>query len=134
MTLLALAADETLLILKIVFLVLLYGFILLVVRSATKDFGGAPQESIILGAAEAAALREKLGVQPRSLRLRVLSGPGLPSGKIVDISAATIIGREDDVGIRLDGDEFASGQHARLDPRTDGRLGRGPAARRTARS
>ena len=53
MTLLALAADETLLILKIVFLVLLYGFILLVVRSATKDIGGAPQESIILGAAEA---------------------------------------------------------------------------------
>ena len=56
MTVGELAADETLLILKIVFLVLLYGFILLVVRSATKDIGGAPQESIILGAAEADAL------------------------------------------------------------------------------
>ncbi|MEP7225661.1 MAG: FHA domain-containing protein [Actinomycetota bacterium] len=120
MTLLALAADETLLILKIVFLVLLYGFILLVVRSATKDIGGAPQESIILGAGEAAVLREELGVQPRSRRLRVLGGPGLRSGKTVDIVSATIIGREDDVGIRLDGDEFASGQHARFEPRADG--------------
>lgn len=120
MTLLALAADETLLILKIVFLVLLYGFILLVVRSATKDIGGAPQESIILGAAEANALREELGVRPRSARLRVQGGPGLPTGKRIDLSAATVIGREDGVGIRLDADEFASGQHARIDSRADG--------------
>lgn len=120
MTLLALAADETLLILKIVFLVLLYGFILLVVRSATKDIGGAPQESIILGAGEAAVLREELGVRPRPMRFRVLGGPGLRSGKTIDIVAATNIGREDDVGIRLDGDEFASGQHARFEPRADG--------------
>ncbi len=120
MTLLALAADETLLILKIVFLVLLYGFILLVVRSATKDIGGAPQESIILGAAEASALRRELGVPPRPMRLRVLGGPGLPTGKTIEIGAATIIGREDNVGIRLDGDEFASGQHARIEPRADG--------------
>jgi len=119
-TLLALAADETLLILKIVFLVLLYGFILLVVRSATKDIGGAPQESIILGASEAAALREELGVRPRPPRLRVVGGPGLPSGKKIDIGAATVIGREDNVGIHLDGDEFASGQHARIEPRADG--------------
>ena len=120
MTLLALAADETLLILKIVFLVLLYGFILLVVRSATKDLGGAPQESIILGAAEASALRRELGVQPRPLRFRVLGGPGLPTGETIDVGATTIIGREDNVGIRLDADEFASGQHARIDPRADG--------------
>ena len=57
MTLLALESDETLLILKIAFLVLLYGFIVLVVRSATKGMDQAPQESIVLGAAEAAALR-----------------------------------------------------------------------------
>ena len=120
MTLLALLADETLLILKIVFLVLLYGFILLVVRSATKDIGGAPQESIILGASEAAALREELEVRPRPVRFRVLGGPGLPTGRNIDIGAATVIGREDSVGIHLDGDEFASGQHARIEPRADG--------------
>lgn len=120
MTPLALAADETLLILKIVFLVLLYGFILLVVRSATKDLGGAPQESIILGAAEAAALREELGARPHAARFRVRGGPGLPTGKAIDVAVTTVIGRDDGVGIRLDGDEFASGQHARVAPRVDG--------------
>ncbi len=120
MTLLALAAEETLLILKIVFLVFLYGFILLVVRSATKDIGGAPQESIILGASEAQALREELGARPRPPRFRVVGGPGLPTGKTIDVGAATVVGREDGVGVALDRDEFASGQHARLDPRSDG--------------
>jgi pSer/pThr/pTyr-binding forkhead associated (FHA) protein len=114
----ALAADETLLILKIVFLVLLYGFILLVVRSATKDLGGAPQESIILGAAEADALRAELGVRPT--RFRVLGGPGLRTGKTIEIASATVIGRDAGTGIRVDGDEFASSQHARIEPRTDG--------------
>jgi hypothetical protein len=114
----ALAADETLLILKIVFLVLLYGFILLVVRSATKDIGGAPQESIILGAAEADAVRAELGVRPT--RFRVVGGPGLRKGKTLDISSATVVGRDAGTGIRLDGDEFASSQHARIEPRQDG--------------
>ena len=118
MTIGALAADETLLILKIVFLVLLYGFILLVVRSATKDIGGAPQESIILRAAEADALRAELGARPT--RFRVLGGPGLRAGKTIEIAATTVVGRDAGTGIRLDGDEFASSQHARIDPRADG--------------
>jgi pSer/pThr/pTyr-binding forkhead associated (FHA) protein len=114
----ALAPDETLLILKIVFLVLLYGFILLVVRSATKDIGGAPQESIILGAAEADAMRAELGVRPT--RFRVLGGPGLRAGKTIEVVSSTVIGRDAGTGIRLDGDEFASSQHARIEPRQDG--------------
>ena len=118
MTTAALAADETLLILKIVFLVLLYGFILLVVRSATKDIGGPPQESIMLGAAEADALRAELGVHPT--RFRVLGGPGLRAGETIEIVSTTVIGRDAGTGIRLDGDEFASSQHARIEPRQDG--------------
>jgi pSer/pThr/pTyr-binding forkhead associated (FHA) protein len=114
----ALATDETLLVLKIVFLVLLYGFILLVVRSATKDIGGAPQESIILGAAEAAELRAQFGVQPA--RFLVLDGPGLREGSMVEVSGSTIAGRDADSGIRLDGDEFASARHARIDSRPEG--------------
>ena len=118
----ALATDETLLILKIVFLVLLYGFILLVVRSATKDLGGAPQESIILGAAEAARLRAELGVKQevRAARFLVLDGPGLRGGSKVDISTVTVVGRDADSGIPLGDDEFASAQHARIEPRSDG--------------
>jgi pSer/pThr/pTyr-binding forkhead associated (FHA) protein len=122
MRLVALATDETLLILKIVFLVLLYGFILYVVRTATKDIGGAPQESIILGAAEAEALRAEHGVQQaaRPARFVVVDGPGLRKGKTIDVSVPTVVGRDQDSGIALDGDEFASGRHARIEARSDG--------------
>jgi pSer/pThr/pTyr-binding forkhead associated (FHA) protein len=114
----ALATDETLLILKIAFLVLLYGFIVLVVRTATKDIGGAPQESIMLGAAEAAALRTELGV--RSGRFLVVTSPELEPGGTVEVAASTTVGRDAGSGIRLDRDEFVSARHARIEPRADG--------------
>ena len=118
MTVEALATDETLLILKIAFLVLLYGFIVLVVRTATKDIGGAPQESIVLGAAEAAALRAELGVRPA--QLLVVTSPELAQGSTIELSASTLVGRDAGSGIRLDRDEFVSARHARIEPRPDG--------------
>ena len=114
----ALETDETLLILKIAFLVLLYGFIVLVVRSATKGMDQAPQESIILGAAEAAALRAEHGLP--STRLLVVASPELQEGATIEVSAPTVVGRDVQSGIRLDRDEFASGQHARIEPRSNG--------------
>jgi hypothetical protein len=117
-TLLALETDETLLILKVAFLVLLYGFILLVVRSATRGMEQAPQESIVLGAAEAAELRARHGFPPT--RLLVVSSPELREGQTIDVAAPTIVGRDEQSGIRLDRDEFASAQHARIEPRPDG--------------
>jgi pSer/pThr/pTyr-binding forkhead associated (FHA) protein len=117
-TLLALETDETLLILKIAFLVLLYGFILLVVRSATKGMEQAPQESIILGAAEAAQLRAEHGLPPR--RLLVVVSPDLREGLTIEVAAPTTVGRDAASGIRLDRDEFASATHARIEPRPDG--------------
>jgi hypothetical protein len=114
----ALATDETLLILKIAFLVLLYGFILLVARSATKDLGGVPQESIVLGAAEAERLRVEAGV--RSARFLVVSSPELREGAVVDITGSTLVGREPTSGIRLERDDFASARHARIEVRPDG--------------
>lgn len=118
MTVLALESDETLLILKGAFLVLLYLFILLIARSATKDLGGAPQESIILGAAEAAELRAKLPVRPAAFR--VLEGPGLRAGSTITVSSSTVVGRDAGSGITLDGDDFASSRHASIEPRADG--------------
>ncbi len=115
---LALTTDETLLVLKLAFLVLLYGFIFLIVRTATKDLGGAPQESIVLGAADAAKLRAAHGLGPA--RFVVLAGPGFRAGSALEVSVVTTVGRDAGSGIRLDGDEFASAQHARIDPRPDG--------------
>jgi hypothetical protein len=114
----ALEPDETLLILKIAFLVLLYGFILLVVRSATKGMAQAPQESIVLGAAEANALRAELGLSPA--RLLVLASPELGPGNTIEVAAPTVVGRDATSGIRLEHDEFASARHARIEPRPDG--------------
>jgi hypothetical protein len=114
----ALTTDETLLVLKLAFLVLLYAFILLIVRSATKDLGGAPQESIVLGAAEAAAIRAEHGLKPA--RFVVLAGPGLRAGSTIEVARRSTAGRDHESEIRLDGDEFASARHARIDPRPDG--------------
>jgi FHA domain len=117
-TLLALESDETLLILKIAFLVLLYGFIVLVVRSATKGMEQAPQESIVLGAAEAAALRAEHGFKPT--RLLVVTSPELVEGATIEVSAPTVVGRDAQSGIRLDRDEYVSSRHARIEPRPEG--------------
>lgn len=117
MSALALSTDETLLVLKLAFLVLLYVFILLIVRTATKDLGGAPQESIILGAADAAVLRARHGLAPARF---VIAGPGDDAGNTIEISATTVVGRDDGNGIQLEGDEFASGRHAKIEPRPDG--------------
>ena len=114
----AFTTDETLLVLKLAFLVLLYGFILLIVRTATKDIGGAPQDSIVLGAADAAKLRAAHGLGPA--RFVVVKGPGFEAGSAIEVSGVTVVGRDHDSGVRLDGDEFASARHARIDPRPDG--------------
>jgi pSer/pThr/pTyr-binding forkhead associated (FHA) protein len=119
-TLLGLETDETLLIGKIAFLVLLYLFILYIVRSATKGMNQAPQESIILGAAEADALRAQHGLRPT--RLLVLASPELDSGRTIDLSSPTVVGRDATSGIRLEHDEFVSARHARLEPRPEGAM------------
>ena len=116
----ALSTDDTLLLLKLAFLVLLYAFILLIVRGATKDLGGAPQESIILGAAEAAALRAQVASTPPTATLFVLEGPGVEPGTILEVTTSTVLGRAPESGLPLDGDDFASAQHARVETRSDG--------------
>ena len=116
---LALTTDETLLGLKVGFLVLLYVFVWLVVRSATRGLSaGAPQESIILPAAEAEALRAALG--PSTRRVRVLTSPALTPGTAIELSQAAGVGRGAENTIRLDGDTTVSSRHATLDSRADG--------------
>lgn len=116
---LALEVDEALLALKISFLVLLYLFIWLVVRSATRDLRSAPaQESIILGPAEAGELRAAL--PQRTARLLVLSSPSLSQGATVELNAPTTVGRGAENGLRMDGDDFVSSRHAQFEVRSDG--------------
>ena len=111
--------ETTLLVLKIAFLVLLYLFIWRIVRSASRDLR-LPQESMILSPQQASALL----AQPvaRELgRLVVVDSSALPEGDVYGIdSTALTVGRSSDNDLPLDGDEFASGHHARFQPRRDG--------------
>ena len=119
MTLASIAVEEALLILKILFLVLLYLFIWRIVRSATRDIR-LPQESFVLGPEAAAALR---GDAPRgpTARLVVEKSPALREGSdLVLDSAPLTMGRGAGNDVELRGDDFASAEHARFEPRRDG--------------
>jgi pSer/pThr/pTyr-binding forkhead associated (FHA) protein len=113
----SISVEELLLILKIAFLVLLYLFIWRIVRSASKDIR-APQESLILAPAQAAALGL---TRSTPARLVVLKSPTLKPGEQHELdSAALTIGRSGQNDLQLRGDGFASATHARFEPRADG--------------
>jgi hypothetical protein len=115
----SLAVEEALLILKILFLVLLYLFIWRIVRSATRDLR-LPQESFVLGGEAAAALR---GDAPSAApgRLVVVKSPALDEGSDLVLNSAPLtVGRSEQNDVELHGDDFASAEHARFEPRRDG--------------
>lgn len=114
----ALTTDEALLGLKLAFLVLLYLFVWVVVRTATRNVTAAPQESIILSAGEAAALRA--AAAPPTSRLVVRTSPALPTGTVLEVSGALRVGRGAESDVALDGDTTVSSRHATVTRRTDG--------------
>lgn len=114
----ALTTDEALLGLKVAFLVLLYLFVWVVVRTATRNVVAAPQESIILSAGEAAAVRAQLG--PTTARLVVVASPVIAPGTTIEVTGTTSIGRGAEHGVRLDGDTTVSSRHALVERRADG--------------
>ena len=114
------AVDEALLVLKVLFLVLLYLFIWRIVRSAARDVR-LPQESFILrpGDAQAAGLTAPPSIQTG--RLVVVKSPALDQGTVFELdSSALTIGRGGQNDVPLEDDEFASARHARFEPRRDG--------------
>jgi pSer/pThr/pTyr-binding forkhead associated (FHA) protein len=111
--------ETTLLALKIAFLVLLYLFIWRIVRSAARDLR-LPQESMILAPQQAAGLLQQSPVLERG-RLVVLHSPALSQGDVVQLNAHPLtVGRAANNDLPLSGDEYASGRHARFEPRRDG--------------
>jgi pSer/pThr/pTyr-binding forkhead associated (FHA) protein len=115
------AVGEALLILKILFLLLLYIFIWRIVRTASRDLR-LPQESFVLnpGQAQAAGLLGRShGIETG--RLVVLASPSLDLGvvRVLD-SAAVTVGRGAQNDLTLADDDFASARHARIEPRRDG--------------
>jgi hypothetical protein len=117
------SVADTLLVLKIAFLVLLYLFVLRVIRSAGRERQAPSQDSMILtpGAAAAAGLGRGRAATRRSLRLVVQRSPSLEEGNAFPIDSAPVtVGRGGQNDLVLDGDEFASARHARIEARGDG--------------
>ena len=117
----SIAVDEALLILKVLFLVLLYLFIWRIVRSASKDVR-LPQESFIMrpDQAQAAGLAQAQS-SIKTGTLVVLKSPALEEGTRFELdSAALTIGRGGQNDVPLEEDEFTSARHARFEPRRDG--------------
>jgi FHA domain len=113
--------ETTLLVLKLAFLVLLYLFIWRIVRSAARDLR-LPQESMILAPQQAAAagLIPQPSARPLG-RLVVLESPALGAGDVFTLDSHPLtIGRGNNNDVPIEGDEYASGRHARFEPRRDG--------------
>jgi Inner membrane component of T3SS, cytoplasmic domain len=113
------AVEEALLVLKLAFLVLLYLFIWRIVRSAARDVR-MPQESFVLAPGSVPGLGQE-DPQVDSGRLVVVRSPALEEGDELSLdSSALLVGRGARNDVDLTADEYASSEHARIEPRRDG--------------
>ena len=119
MTLASIAVEEALLILKILFLVLLYLFIWRIVRTAAQDVR-LPQESFVLAPGSVPGL----GVEDSEIeagKLVVVKSPALDEGEEWSLDSSPLtFGRSSQNDVQLESDEYASSNHARIEPRRDG--------------
>ena len=108
--------EAVLLALKLAFLVLLYLFIWRIVRTASRDVV-SPQESFVLAPSGGGGPI----ATPGGGRLVVVESPALRAGEAHELdSRALSIGRSTRNDLPLRGDRFASAEHARFEPRSDG--------------
>jgi len=113
------SVEPILIALQAGFVVLLYVFIWRVVRSAERGLPAAPQESFVMAPAQVAQARAEAGVVPG--RLVVTRSSAVAVGTAFEAGPVpTTIGRDDDNVLVLKGDDYASGQHARVDSGLDG--------------
>ncbi len=115
----SIAVEESLLLLKIAFLVLLYLFIWRIVRTAARDLR-LPQESFVLAPGSIPGLG---GDAPHieAGKIVVVKSPALTEGDEWDLDSSPLtLGRSSQNDIQLQRDEYASSTHARFEPRRDG--------------
>lgn len=122
------SVGPVLLVLKIAFLVLLYAFVWRVIRTAgsapkASASAGPAADSMILtpSAAAAAGLGTGASRPRRPVQLVVQRSPSLAAGAMFPVDSAPVtVGRGGQNDLVLDGDEFASARHARIEARSDG--------------
>ena len=123
------ALEEALLALKIAFLVLLYLFIWRIVRTVGRDARPSQESFVIRPAAPpdsvpvpAPAAQEPAPPLPAGPpRLVVERSPVLQAGSELELDSTSFtVGRSFENDVAIDGDEFASARHLRIEPRRDG--------------
>jgi hypothetical protein len=115
------SVAEALLALKIAFLVLLYLFVVRVIRSAARERPPSQDSMILTPAAARAAGLGRSAPARRAVRLVVQRSPSLDAGDEFPLNSAPVtVGRGGQNDLVLDGDEFASARHARIEMRGDG--------------
>lgn len=119
MTLGSIAVAEALVLLKVLFLVLLYLFIWRIVRTAARDLR-LPQESFVLAPGSVPGL--PVGEPDiEAGKVIVVKSPALSEGDEWELdSSALTFGRGSQNDVQLERDEYASSNHARIEPRRDG--------------
>ena len=116
----SIAVEEALLVLKVVFLVLLYLFIWRIVRRrcATSRFRRRASSSRRARSRASAAARS---TRSRPASSTVLKSPALDEGDEWELDSRPLtLGRGAQNDVPLDKDEYASSSHARIEPRRDG--------------
>lgn len=112
--------DALVIILRLAFVLLLYGFLFNLLMALRRDLGAARHDAVSVEPARPVSA-PPLRLQPVEGRLLVLDSGNsdLRSGRAFRLVGETIIGRAPDVDLRIE-DRMVSGQHARLYP-VDGR-------------
>ncbi len=115
--------EQVLVVLRIAFVVLLYLVVWRVVRLSMRDVGRAGQESMVFapavgGAGGVAAAAPAAPAGPAGLVVQ--RSPAFPAGTVVLCDDTVVFGRGPEADAVLEGDEFASGRHARVFRRDGG--------------
>ena len=112
--------EQVLVVLRVAFVVLLYLVVWRIVRLSVRDVR-VGQESMIIappaGAPAARAPSPAAAAGPGQLVVR--RSPAFPAGTVVLCDDTVVFGRGPEADAVLDGDEFASGRHARVFRRGD---------------
>ena len=109
--------DQLLLGFQALFLALLYVFVWMVMRSAGRDLRLPQESTFLIPASSGGRAAERV---PRG-RMVVERSPSLAQGVSFELGSAPLtIGRARENAIPLDGDDYASARHARIEPLRDG--------------
>ncbi|MFY9488204.1 MAG: FHA domain-containing protein [Solirubrobacterales bacterium] len=99
--------------LKFVFVILLFLFVIWVVRSSSRDLAGASEiefDPLLAGGDENAPIDLRRGVHPR---LVVVAALGYDPGSAFDLIGGLTMGRDKPADVIIE-DPFASARHARI--------------------